>query len=100
MGERGGSLNLVPREGAPVDRAFDGFEQNHGEHLAIGKALDPDIGEQPIVLVLTRITPFKRESQRRSQEVDHQEAEEVNDELLKSRGIGGIRMKMAINQIP
>jgi hypothetical protein len=43
----GGAIEFVPGKGPALDGALQGAEQNERKDLAIGKALQPDLAEQP-----------------------------------------------------
>src|SRR3954467_12721332 len=61
VGEAGGAFEFVPVEAAAVNSALQRLEQHHAEELAIGKALQPDIPEQPDVFAMVGVAPLQRE---------------------------------------
>src|ERR1700733_14440437 len=93
-----GALDLVPVEGLAVDGALERFEEHDGEYLAVGKALQPDMEEQPAVAFVGGVTTLERECRRRGDEVDDEETEEVNHELFEAGRRGCFRMVMAVEQ--
>ena len=80
----GGALDLVPVEGLAVDGALEGLEEHDGEDLAVGEALQPDVEEQPAVALVGGWRRSRLEGDRRGDEVDEQEAEEVDQQLFKA----------------
>src|ERR1035437_10932154 len=63
-----GPLNLVPVEGLSIDSTLERLEQHDGEDLAIGKALQPDMEQQPDIALVCGVAAFQREVNRRSEE--------------------------------
>ena len=45
LGHLSGSFEFVPVEGFAVDGSLEGLEEDDGEDLAVGEALDPDVDE-------------------------------------------------------
>lgn len=43
----GGAIEFVPGEGATLNGALQGAEENERKYLAVGKALQPHLAEQP-----------------------------------------------------
>ena len=80
----GGALDLVPVEGLAVDGALEGLEEHDGEDLAVGEALQPDVEEQPAVALVGGMAALQAEGDRRGDEVDEQEAEEVGQQLFEA----------------
>src|ERR1700675_865440 len=54
-----GALQLVPRKRSALDGTFQGLEQNDREDLAIGKALQPHLAEQPAVFTRFRLAALQ-----------------------------------------
>ena len=71
LGHGGCAFELVPVEGLAVDGALDGLEQDNGEKLAVGEALDPDVEEQPAIAFACRMLALEGERERGRGEVDY-----------------------------
>jgi len=56
-----GALEFVPVEGLAIDGTQQGFGQNKGEDLAVGKALQPDMEEQPAISLAGGVTALETE---------------------------------------
>jgi len=65
---------------------LDGFEQNDGEDLAIGEALQPDMEEKPAIAFVGGVATFKAEGDGRGDKVNKQEGAEVYEQLFKAGG--------------
>lgn len=94
----GGALQFVPVEGFAVDGALESLEQNNREQLAVGKSLQPYVPEQPAVSLVGGMPAFQAEGHRRSDEIDQQEAEKVDQKLVKVGGRGGEWMVITVNE--
>ena len=95
----GGALDFVPVEGLAVDGALERLEQHDGEKLAVGEALQPDVEEQPAVALVGGVTPLQAEGHRGGDEVDEQEAKEVDHQLFKAGRGGRFRVVVAIDEV-
>ena len=95
----GGAFELVPRKWLAVDGTFQRLEEHDGEHLTVGKALDPDVAEEPEVSLARRVFAFERERQRGGGEVDHQEGEEEGQQLQQAGGRGGFGVEVFVDQV-
>ena len=80
----GGALEFVPVEGFAVDGALEGLEQDDGEDLAIGEALEPDVEEQPTVALVGRVAAFEAKGDGGRDEIDQQEGAEVGEQLFQA----------------
>ena len=94
----GGALDLVPVEGLAVDGALEGLEEHDGKHLAVGEALQPDVEEQPAVAFVGGMAALQAEGDRRGDEVDEQEAEEVDQQLFEAGGGSGFGVVVAVDE--
>ena len=83
-----GAVELVPGEGLAVDGALQGLEEDDGENLAVGEALDPDVEEEPSVALVGGVAALQREGQRGGNEVEKQEAHKEDKQLFKAGGGG------------
>ena len=95
----GGALDLVPVEGLAVDGALERLEEHDGEDLAVGEALQPDVEEQPAVAFVGGMAALQAEGDRRGDEVDEQEAEEVGQQLFKAGRGGGFGVVVAVDEV-
>ncbi len=86
FGHLGGAFQFVPVEGLAVDGSFDGFEENQGEELAVGEALDPDVDEEPGVSAAGGVFALEGEGEGGGEEVDYEEGEEEEEELVEALG--------------
>src|SRR5271157_2551790 len=59
-----GALDLVPVEGLAVDGADEGLEEDDGEDLPVGEALQPDVKEEPAVALVGGVAALQREGGR------------------------------------
>src|ERR1700760_3914052 len=71
-----GAVEFFPVEGLAVDGALHCPEQYHGEELAVGEALDPDVEEEPAVAFAGGVFAFEGEGEGGGGEVDDEEGEE------------------------
>jgi hypothetical protein len=78
--------SFVPVEGLAVDGAFEGLEEDDGEELAVGEALQPDVEEQPEVALVGGMAALQRESDRGGDEVDDHEGGKVDQQLYEFAG--------------
>jgi len=99
LGHFGGALEFFPVERLAVDGALDGSEEDEGEELAVGEALQPDVEEEPAIALVGWMAAFEREGDRGGNEVNDEEAEEVEDELFEVGGGGGFGVKVAVNEV-
>lgn len=80
------AFKFVPVEGFAVDGSLDGFEEDDGEDLAVGEALDPDVDEEPGVAFAGGVFALEREGEGRGEEVDDQEGREEEEQLVEAVG--------------
>ena len=99
LGHLGGALELVPVEGLAVDGALHGLEQDPGEELAIGEALDPDVEEQPGVAFAGGVFALEREGECGGGEVDDEEREEEDEQLDEVGGAGGLGVEVLVDEV-
>ncbi len=95
----GRSFQLVPVEGASIDSPLHRLEEHQRKELTIRKPLQPDVEQQPPVAFVRRVPPLQAEGQGRSDEVDDQKGQEEGQQLLEVRGIGRLRMEVAVKQV-
>ena len=95
----GCALDLVPVERLAVDGALESFGEHDGEDLAISKALQPDVKEQPAVAFVGGVASFEAEGDGRGNEVDEQKRAEVREQLFEAGGRSGLRMVVAIDEV-
>lgn len=88
LGHLGGALQFIPAERFAVDSSLDGLEEHDGEDLAVSKALDPDVDQEPGVAAAGGVFAFEREGQRRGEEVDDEEGGEEEQQLMEAGGGG------------
>ena len=86
LGHLSGSFEFVPVEGFAVDGSLEGLEEDDGEDLAVGEALDPDVDQEPGVAAAGGVFAFEREGQRRGEEVDDEEGGEEEEQLVEAVG--------------
>ena len=86
LGHFGGAFEFVPVEGFAVDGSLDGLEEDDGEDLAVGEALDPDVDEEPSVAFAGGVFAFEREGEGRGEEVDDEEGCEEEEQLVEAVG--------------
>ena len=75
---------LSQLKGLPSMARLSGFEEDDGEELAVGEALQPDVEEEPAVALVGGMAALEREGDRGGDEVDDEEAEEVDDAAFRS----------------
>lgn len=80
------AFKFVPVEGFAVDGSLDGLEEDDGEDLAVGEALDPDVDEEPGVAFAGGVFALEREGEGRGEEVDDQEGREEEEQLVEAVG--------------
>jgi len=82
----GGAFEFVPVEGFAVDGPLDGLEEDDGEDLAVGEALDPDVDEEPGVAFAGGMFALEREGEGRGEEVDDEKGGEEEEQLVEAVG--------------
>src|SRR5580698_8299391 len=93
-------IEFVPREWTPLDGTLQSTEQDQREYLAIGKALQPDLAEQPCVLTSFGLATLQCKSQGRSEEINDQERSEENQQPMEAGRIVRFRVKVFLYEIP
>jgi hypothetical protein len=91
--------SLSQLKGLPSMARLSGLEQHHREDLAVGEALQPDVEQQPAVAFVGGVAALQREGHRRGDEVDEQEAAEVEQQLLEGWRRGGFGVVMAVDEV-
>ena len=86
LGHCGGALEFVPVEGLAVDGTLDGLEEDDGEELAVGEALDPDVEEQPAVAFACGVLALEGKCQGGCGEIDYQKRYEESQQLVEAVG--------------
>jgi len=64
LGHFGGALEFFPVEGLAVDGALDGSEEDEGEKLSVGEALEPYVEEEPAVALVGGMAALELEGDR------------------------------------
>src|SRR3984957_20908477 len=95
----GRTFQLVPVERPSVNGPLHGLEKHQRKQLAISKALQPDVEQQPAVALVSGMPPLQAEGQGRSNEVDNQEGEKEGQQLLEVRRVGRLGVEVAVNQV-
>src|SRR6185437_5785442 len=99
LGHLGGALELVPVEGLAVDGTLHGFQQDPGEELAVGEALDPDVEEEPGVALAGRVFALECEGEGGCGEVDDEESAEEDEQFDEVGGAGGLGMEVLVDEV-
>src|SRR5581483_12000610 len=82
--DRGSALQFIPGKLSAFKRPLQRLQQNHGEQLSVGEALQPNVAEQPEILMSARLPSFESESDGGRDEVDHQKQSEVHHQLMET----------------
>ena len=99
LAQASGALQFIPAEGLAVDSALEGLEEDDGEELAVGKALQPDVEEEPAIAFVGWVAALEREGRRGGDKVDDHEGEEVESQLVEIVGRGGDGVIVAVDEI-
>src|SRR3954469_5187296 len=94
-----GALELVPVERPPVERELERLEQDYGEELPIGEALQPHLRQQPEIFLRRGLAALEREGDSRRHKIDQQENYKVKREPLDVRRVRGLRMLHLVPQV-
>ena len=86
FGHFGGAFEFVPVEGLAVDRSLDGLEEDDGEDLAVGEALDPDVDEEPGVAAAGWVFALEGEGEGGGGEVDDEKGKKEEQDLVEALG--------------
>ncbi len=99
FGHFAGALELVPAKGFAIDGALDGAEEDPGEELAVGEALDPDVDEQPGIAFTGGVFALEGEGEGGGGEVDEEEGTEEDEELDEVGGAGGFGVEVFVDEV-
>ena len=75
------------------------LEEDDGEELAVGEALNPDVEEEPAVAFAGGVFALEGEGEGGGSEVDDQEGEEEGEQLVEAVGRGSFGVEVLVDQI-
>ena len=80
----------------PSMARFKGLEEDDGEDLAVGEALNPDVDEEPEVALAGGVFALEREGESRGGEVNEEEREEEGEQLVEAGGGRSFGVEVAV----
>src|SRR5436305_5568727 len=98
--EGGGALEFVPGKGPAINGALQSFEQHQRKQLAIGKALQPNLAQQPDIFFHAGLAALQRKGNERGDEVSDEKDDEEQRQLFNAGGVAGEGMRMLVNEVP